>query len=122
MLLFALMLASQDPCQSQNSAFEMRACTAQQLEGVDRRLATKWKRAIARARFEDRRYTGGGPGDQWTKDLTASQIAWSRYRNAQCLSESYRMRPGNGTAGIELHCLLRLGRARIEELERTFDD
>ncbi|WP_300974511.1 lysozyme inhibitor LprI family protein [Sphingomonas sp. LHG3406-1] len=121
LLVLAATMASQNPCAQMSSAYEMRECGVKQLEAIDRDLQKSWERAISRARTEDRLYDGPGPAGEWAAALTKSQQNWNRYRDAQCTAESLKMRPGNGTMGLELNCRIRMGQARITELEVHFD-
>ena len=126
LLLAALMILSEDPCRvSSPSMADMRACNAQELKGVDRQLAISWQRALGRAQLADRlfrsEYGSSAGSADWAEELKQSQIGWNRYRDAQCRSESNRMRPGNGTIGTELNCRIRIGKARIVELDKHFD-
>ncbi|NNC72495.1 MAG: DUF1311 domain-containing protein [Sphingomonadaceae bacterium] len=88
---------------------------------MDQQLTISWRRAVRIASTQDANYRGPFEGESWSSVLRRSQQAWNRYRNAHCLSESYRMRGGNSGGNLEASCRIRLARERIDELEVVFE-
>jgi len=125
-LMLMAALSFQPSCQIDNPGMaDMRACTFEELELEEVRLKQAYDFALQQATTKDadfKRAYKNASGSSWEKVVRASQASWLQYRAAQCESESFTMRPGNGTVGVETHCKLEKTRVRISELRSLFSD
>ena len=122
-LLLAASAATAQPCLSADdnaSMADWRRCMVDYNERLNLELEQAWRKAVESAAEEDdARADGNGIRDkegQSTRRRNA-QIAWHRFRTAQCDAEAYRMFGGTGSVGVEQSCFARLTRARIDELK-----
>ncbi|MES2135813.1 MAG: lysozyme inhibitor LprI family protein [Pseudomonadota bacterium] len=127
-MLMVLMtgLFLQPSCQIENPGMaDMRACTFEQLELEEVRLKHAYQFALDQAAIKDAEFKRSYPnanGSSWVAKIRISQGQWLKYRDSQCESESYTMRPGNGTVGVETHCKLEKTKARVSELRELFNN
>ena len=116
MSFFALALMLQASCDLPNQiGGTYRSCLAEKLEIAELQLEQALRVVREKAQADDAAYQGGGP--TWISVLNKSQAKWREYRDLECESQSMIMRPGNGTATVELDCRLEKTLQRLAEVK-----
>lgn len=107
----------QDYCDNAQYQIEMNLCAAREFEGVDAALNEQWAETAARMKALDAEVDGEHdkqPGHFET--LLEGQRAWLKYRDAQCLSESFMARGGSMQPMLVSQCMTYMTVLRTEQL------
>lgn len=119
-LLLLMQTASADEeidCDHAHTQFEMNQCAARDFAASDAELNRQWAETVAvmKARDEevDREYDRQ-PGHYET--LLEGQRAWLKFRDAQCLAESFMARGGSMQPMMESYCKVHVTELRIQQL------
>lgn len=97
-------------CQNPASNVEYKYCARLAYEASDRELNQVYRRITGKMANDER------------KVLTTAQLAWIRFRDANCNAEVYQSRGGTGYGGFLSNCLERVTRARTTELQQQFEN
>lgn len=110
------------PCDKAMSQVEITNCWEDQAQKSEAQLTTlyqKIQKAIqAKMAAEDgymKEYRGRA-----LEKLKAAQLAWSRYRDAQCGAEEQQYERGTIAPSIHAGCMKDLADRRIDELQATY--
>lgn len=118
LLLFAQAGAAEaiDECDDPQAQQLMNLCAARDFESADAALNEQWDLTVAVMKEADAELgrDDGQPGHYDT--LLEGQRAWLRYRDAQCLSESFKARGGSMQPMLELFCKTYMTELRTQQL------
>jgi uncharacterized protein YecT (DUF1311 family) len=104
-------------CEHAQYQIEMNLCAAREFEAADAELNRQWAETSARMKALDAeldREHDRQPGHFDT--LLEAQRAWLRFRDAQCLSESFMARGGSMQPMLDSQCKTYLTVQRTEQL------
>jgi uncharacterized protein YecT (DUF1311 family) len=107
----------EDACDDPQTQIEINLCAVREFEAADAELNKQWGQTVAVFRRYDAevdREHDRQPGFYDT--LLESQRGWLRYRDAQCLSESFMARGGSMQPSVDSNCRTYLTLLRIEQL------
>lgn len=111
-----------DPCAKATTQMEITNCWEDQAQKSEAQLTAlyqKIQKAIqAKMAAEDgymKEYRGRA-----LEKLKAAQLAWSRYRDAQCAAEDQQYERGTIAPSIHAGCMKDLADRRAEELKKTY--
>ena len=96
----------QDPCADAQTTVEMRDCAGREYKKADEGLNKVYRQLISS--LADEGYKGA---------LKAAQLAWIKYRDANCDFESYLNRGGTIEPVVRLGCLTAMTTTRTKELQ-----
>jgi uncharacterized protein YecT (DUF1311 family) len=106
-----------DECDEPLTQQAMNMCAARDFQASDAVLNEQWAEtvAVAKARDEqvDREYDQQ-PG--YYDTLLEGQRLWLKFRDAQCLSESFMARGGSMQPMLHAFCMTHLTELRIQQL------
>ena len=116
LLLFAQAGATEgaDECDDPQGQQLMNLCAARDLESAEAALGEQWALTAAAMKDADAESDDAQPGHYAT--LLEGQQAWRKYRDAQCLSESFEARGGSMQPMLELQCKAYMTELRIQQL------
>jgi len=104
-------------CDDPQTQQAMNMCAARDFEASDAALNEQWAETVAvqKARDEDvdREYDRQ-PG--YYETLLEGQRLWLKFRDAQCLSESFMARGGSMQPMLHAFCMTHLTELRIQQL------
>ena len=104
-------------CDHAQYQIEMNLCAAREYEAADAALNTLWAEISARMKALDAEVDSEHdkqPGHFET--LLEGQRAWLKFRDAQCLSESFMARGGSMQPMLDSHCRTYMTELRIQQL------
>ena len=113
-LLYTLGLAT--PALAQTQA-QMTAQAGVELRRADAVMTAQWRRTYTAMKRLDAPDTSRGGGFGYAAALLASQRAWLKYRDAQCVIEGAEFAGGSLQRMTRATCLTRLTRGRTRQLE-----
>ena len=97
--------AKKDPCDNAQTQVELNECQAREYKKADAALNTVYKQLMAKIDDEGERTA-----------LKNAQLAWIKFRDADCEFEAYQNKGGTIYPLIYDGCLTTLTRARTKEL------
>jgi len=95
----------EDPCPGSNTQFELNQCAARARDKADAELNKVYRELIKDAGTTER------------AKLRAAQLAWIKFRDAQCDYESVGNKGGSIYPMVSSFCLAKVTTARIKELQ-----
>lgn len=98
-------------CRNAQTQTEMNICAAQSAQAVDRRLNQVYQQT--RAKYKNRE-----TGNQ----LVTAQLAWIKFRDANCAMERDRFKGGTMAPMIHSNCVERLSNQRVKDLQILNED
>jgi uncharacterized protein YecT (DUF1311 family) len=104
-------------CDHAQYQIEMNLCAARDFESSDAALNAQWVETAARMKALDAEVDGEHdkqPGHFDT--LLEGQRAWLKFRDAQCLSESFMARGGSMQPMLISHCKAYMTELRTQQL------
>lgn len=111
-----------DPCAKATTQMEITSCLELEAQKSEAQLTTlyqKIQKAIrAKMAAEDgymKEYRGRA-----LEKLRAAQLAWRRYRDAQCGAEEQQNEGGTIAPSIHAGCMKDLADRRLDELQKTY--
>ena len=118
LLLAALLGAAAAPpaCYDGPTQGDLNDCAAQEFKIADAALNRQWAINGAAMKAADRDYPANDGGLSYFDALLASQRAWLRYRDAQCVTEAYDARGGSMEPMLYSQCLAKLTQQRTTQL------
>ncbi len=102
----ALRAQPQANCLNPTSNIEYKFCAYQDYLSADRRLNQVYQQITSSLSGGERQH------------LVEAQLAWIKFRDANCNFEVYRNLGGTGYGGFLSNCLTRMTRARTVELQK----
>jgi uncharacterized protein YecT (DUF1311 family) len=106
-----------DDCADPQAQQEMNRCAYKDYQSADAALNEEWTIAVAAMKAADAgidREYDQQPGHYET--LLEGQRAWLKYRDAQCLMESFEARGGSMQPMLENFCKAYMTELRIQQL------
>ena len=118
LVLFAQAGAAEaaDECDDPQAQQLMNLCAARDFESVDAALNEQWELTVAVMKEADAERGRDDAQAGYYDTLLEGQRAWLRYRDAQCLSESFEARGGSMQPMLELHCKTYMTELRTQQL------
>ena len=121
MILLALALAAgqaaHDPRCDSAVTPEVNACFGARWKRADAAMNVAYRMAMAKMKAQDAHpQPDATTGPSYAAALLASQRAWLAFRDAECLSESYRYRGGTMVEMANLGCRATLTQTRTKQL------
>lgn len=104
-------------CDNAQTQAEMNICAAQEFAASDAELNAQWELTAAAMKALDAevdRASDKQPGHFET--LLEGQRAWLKFRDAQCLAESFKARGGSMQPLLVAQCKTYMTELRIEQL------
>ena len=104
-------------CDNAQTQTEMNICAAEEFAASDAELNAQWELTAAAMKALDAetdRETDKQPGHFET--LLEGQRAWLKFRDAQCLAESFKARGGSMQPLLVSQCKTYMTELRIEQL------
>jgi len=114
MLLIALLVAAAAPVQTQA---DMNRTAGTSYAQADAAMTAQWKRTYAYMKRRDAQDTSRGGGFGYAASLLASQRAWLKFRDTQCVIEGGQYAGGSAQGMTMASCRTRLTRARTAQLK-----
>ena len=108
--------ADNDECDDPQAQQLMNLCAARDFESADAALAAQWALTVAAMKDADAERERDDPQPGYYATLLEGQQAWVKYRDAQCLSESFEARGGSMQPMLELQCKAYMTELRIQQL------
>nr|WP_275950672.1 lysozyme inhibitor LprI family protein [Croceibacterium selenioxidans] len=106
-----------DDCADPQAQQDMNRCAYQDFQSADAALNEEWATTVAAMKAADAeidREHDQQPGHYET--LLEGQRAWLKYRDAQCLMESFEARGGSMQPMLENFCKTYMTELRIQQL------
>jgi uncharacterized protein YecT (DUF1311 family) len=106
-----------DECVEPQNQLAMNMCALADYEAADTEMNRQWAETAAAMKEADAeldREYDTQPG--YYETLLEGQRAWLKFRDAQCLLESFDFRGGSGQPMIDSGCKARVTRERTREL------
>jgi uncharacterized protein YecT (DUF1311 family) len=113
--LIPALIAFAAPAAAQTQA-QMGAQAGTQLRAADAAMTVQWKRAYAYMKRLDAADTSRGGGVGYAAAVLASQRAWLKFRDTQCVIEGSEFAGGSMQGMVRAQCLTRLTRERTKQL------
>ena len=105
------------PAHAQSQA-QMNQTATTEYRAADAAMTQAWQAAYARMKARDAQDTSRGGGFGYAAATLASQRAWLRFRDAQCVIEGGEFAGGSLQAMTQAACMTRLTRERTLQLRR----
>jgi len=112
-LLATLLFAA--PAAAQTQA-QMTANAQRNYRFADATMTTAWQATLAAMKRRDAAQSTRGGGFGYAAALLASQRAWLRFRDAECVIEGAEFAGGTAQPMARAQCLARLTNARTDQL------
>ena len=103
-----------DPCRKPTTQLELSQCSERKFRDAEADLQKAYDGFV---KFLTQRLA-----DKAAEDLKASQVAWVRYRELQCHAEAGQYDGGSLKDTMFSACMESLTRARIKQLDDTYND
>lgn len=116
-LLLASPAAAQQQTQTQTQT-QMNATAAAAYKAADAAMTRRWQGVFAQMKRRDAADTSRGGGFGYAAAALASQRAWLRFRDTQCVAEAGRYAGGSMQPMVRTQCLTRLTRERTTQLAK----
>lgn len=114
--LFLAAAAAQGGCANATSQVDMNRCAQAALQRADAAMTREWQASYARMKAEDAANTSRGGGFGYAAAALASQRAWLKFRDTQCVLEAGRYAGGSMQPLARANCLERLTKERAQQL------
>ena len=101
-------------CQNAMTQVDLTQCASQDYEAADAALNEAYQAAVAMMAQIDADLAADQQGAE--NALREAQRAWITMRDNTCIAEGYTWYGGSGQGMVELGCLARVTRSRIEDL------
>ncbi len=101
---------TQDPCANAQTTAEMRDCTNREYKQADDELNKVYRQLISK--LDDAGHKAA---------LKTAQLAWIKYRDANCEFESYLYRGGTIEPVIRYNCMTSMTVSRTKELREYLE-
>ncbi len=118
MLFFAQAGAAEadEECDEPQTQLAMTLCARAEYERADAEMNTQWGLTTAAMKARDAELDASDRQPGYFETLLESQRAWLKYRDAQCLSESFMARGGSLQPMAESQCRTYLTTLRTDQL------
>ncbi|WP_260599690.1 lysozyme inhibitor LprI family protein [Sphingomonas endolithica] len=114
MLLIALFLAAAAPVQTQA---DMNRSAGASYVQADAAMTAQWQRTYAHMKSLDAQDGSRGGGFGYAAALLASQRAWLKFRDTQCVIQGGEFAGGSAQSMLVAQCRSQLTRARTQQLK-----
>ena len=101
---------TKDPCASAQTTPEMRDCAGKEYKKADDELNRVYRQLIAKIDDEGRKTA-----------LKTAQLAWTKYRDANCDFASYLNRGGTIEPVVRYNCITEMTGARMRDLREYLE-
>ncbi len=118
-MLLTLLLATataQGGCADATTQADMNRCAQAALRRADAAMTREWQASYARMKANDAADTSRGGGFGYAAAALASQRAWLKFRDTQCVLEGGRYAGGSMQPLVRTNCLERLTKERAQQL------
>ena len=116
MLLIALALAA-GTCADPQTQAAMNQCAGQAYAEADAAMTRQWKVTFAYMKRRDAGDTSRGGGFGYAGAVLASQRAWLKYRDTECVIEGGEFAGGSAQPTTQAQCRTQLTKARTQQLK-----
>lgn len=118
-MLLTLLLAAataQGDCASATTQVDMNRCAQAAWQRADAAMTREWQASYAAMKARDAADTSRGGGFGYAAAALASQRAWLKFRDTQCVLEAGRYAGGSMQPLARASCLERLTKERAQQL------
>jgi uncharacterized protein YecT (DUF1311 family) len=116
LLAQAAVAEAADACDDPQTQLAMNMCTQADYQRADAEMNTQWEVTSAAMKTRDAKLEPGDRQPGYFETLLESQRAWLKFRDAQCLSESFMARGGSMQPMVASQCKTYLTELRTEQL------
>ncbi|MGY4398582.1 uncharacterized protein YecT (DUF1311 family) [Sphingomonas sp. UYAg733] len=117
MLLTALLLAAATPnCADPQTQADMTQCAGRAAQRADAEMTRQWNATYAFMKRRDAQDISRGGGFGYAPALLASQRAWLKFRDTQCVIEGGQFAGGSMQPMAQAQCKAGLAKARTAQL------
>ncbi len=113
-LLFAA--AAQGGCANATTPIDMNRCGQVAWQRADAAMTREWQASYAAMKARDAANSSRGGGFGYAAAALASQRAWLKFRDTQCVLEAGRYAGGSMQPLARSNCLERLTKERAQQL------
>jgi len=117
-VLLTLLLAAalQAGCDDATTQVDMNRCAQAAWQRADAAMTREWQASYAAMKAKDAADTSRGGGFGYAAAALASQRAWLKFRDTQCVLEAGRYAGGSMQPLARANCLKRLTKERAQQL------
>ena len=117
-MLLTLLLAAalQAGCDDATTQVDMNRCAQAAWQRADAAMTREWQASYAAMKAKDAADTSRGGGFGYAAAALASQRAWLKFRDTQCVLEAGRYAGGSMQPLARANCLERLTKERAQQL------
>lgn len=117
-MLLSLLLAAaaQGGCAYAATQVDMNRCAQAAWQRADAAMTREWQASYAAMKARDAANTSRGGGFGYAAAALASQRAWLKFRDMQCVLEAGRYAGGSMQPLARSNCLERLTKERAQQL------
>lgn len=116
LLTLFLAAAAQGGCANATTQADMNRCAQAALQRADAAMTREWQASYAKMKANDAADTSCGGGFGYAAAALASQRAWLKFRDTQCVLEAGRYAGGSMQPLARANCLERLTKERAQQL------
>ena len=116
-MLLILLAAAAASCSNAQTQADMTQCASRSYSTSDAVMTRQWKLTYAYMKKRDAQDTSRGGGFGYAAALLASQRAWLKYRDTQCVLSAGEFAGGSMQPMAGAQCKARLTNARTSELK-----
>lgn len=114
--LFLAAAAVQGGCADATTQADMNRCAQAAFRRADAAMTREWQSSYARMKANDAADMSRGGGFGYAAAALASQRAWLKFRDTQCVLEGGRYAGGSMQPLVRTNCLERLTKERAQQL------
>ncbi len=115
--MILILAAAAAACANPQTQTDMTRCAAADYGRADAAMARQWKTTYAYMKGRDAQVTSRGGGFGYAAALLASQRAWLKYRDTQCVISAGEFAGGSVQPMAAARCKQRLTDVRTSELK-----
>lgn len=108
--------ATTDQCDDPQSQAAMTMCSRADFAAEDAEMNRQWDATVGAMKTRDAGRESDDRQPGYYDTLLEAQRAWLKYRDAECLSQSFMARGGSMQPMLEAQCKAYLTELRIEQL------
>lgn len=100
----------------------LNECAHERYLGADKELNATYKKIMDELKAVKSSYADDNVNAKKTADiLKQTQLAWLKYRDAQCKAEAFQFDGGSAEPMVHASCLESLTNMRIKEIKTTYE-
>jgi uncharacterized protein YecT (DUF1311 family) len=115
--MLLILLAAAASCANAQTQTQMTQCASQAYASADAAMTGQWKATYAYMKDRDAGTMARGGGFGYAAALLASQRAWLKYRDTQCVISAGEFAGGSMQPMVAAQCKARLTTQRTSELK-----